>query len=122
MSYSVRLRLGPMSRVDPRSAKLQGPPPSAYELMRRAQATKIDLAALERSMKIAQKDRMRRAQIAAMLKNSWHTVAEFAACDVAGQGSWPSATGRPALHCRGGRTHEGGRPSALSPRRWAIAL
>ena len=34
VSASVRLRLGPMSRVDPRSTKLQGPPPSAYELLR----------------------------------------------------------------------------------------
>jgi phage terminase small subunit len=35
VSLSVRLRLGPKSRVDPRSTKLTGPPPSAYELMRR---------------------------------------------------------------------------------------
>jgi phage terminase small subunit len=35
VSYSVRLRLGPQSRVDPRSSKLKGPPASAYDLLRR---------------------------------------------------------------------------------------
>jgi phage terminase small subunit len=34
VSLSVRLRLGPKSRLDARSDKLKGPPPSAYELLR----------------------------------------------------------------------------------------
>ena len=33
VSYSVRLRIGPQSRVDPRSSKLKGRPPSGYDLL-----------------------------------------------------------------------------------------